>query len=44
MMSDRDEMAELQRRRRSRNWALLVALVGFAALVYVVSIVRMSGN
>ena len=44
MMSDRDDIAELQRRRRSRNWALLVALAAFAALIYVVSIVRMSGN
>jgi len=31
-------------RRRSRNVALLIALLSFAVLVYLVSIVRMSGG
>jgi len=31
-------------RRRSRNVALLIALLSFVVLVYLVSIVRMSGG
>ena len=31
-------------RRRSRNVALLITLASFAVLVYLVSIVRMSGG
>jgi len=31
-------------RRRSRNVALLIALLSFVALVYFVTIVRMSGG
>ena len=34
----------IDRNRRARNLALLAVLVGFAALVYVVTIVRMSGH
>ncbi len=35
---------EFRRRRRARNWALFAVLVGFVVLVYLVSIVRMSGG
>jgi hypothetical protein len=34
----------IDRNRRARNIALLLVLVGFAALVYAVTIVRMSGG
>jgi hypothetical protein len=36
--------AERRKQQRARNWALLIALATFAALVYAVSIVRMSGG
>lgn len=36
--------AERRKQQRARNWALLIALSAFAALVYAVSIVRMSGG
>lgn len=42
-MNDRDR-DEARRRLRARNFALLAALLGFAILVYVVSIVRMGGG
>lgn len=32
-----------QRRQRARNWALFAVLVGFAALFYLITIVRMGG-
>jgi hypothetical protein len=35
---------ERRRRLRHRNWALLGALVGFVALVYIITIVRMMGG
>ena len=35
---------ERRRRLRSKNIALLVALLGFVVIIYVVSIVRMSGH
>jgi fatty acid desaturase len=35
---------DFRRRRRVKNWVLLVALAGFAALVYVVAIIRMGGG
>ena len=38
------DAAERRRRLRSRNLALLAALLGFVALVYVVAIVRMAGG
>ena len=34
----------IDRNRRMRNLALLAVLVGFAALVYAITIVRMSGG
>jgi hypothetical protein len=36
--------AERQRRLRHRNWALLGALIGFVALVYIITIVRLTGG
>ena len=36
--------AERRRRLRARNLAVLLALLAFVALIYVVSIVRMSGH
>jgi ferric-dicitrate binding protein FerR (iron transport regulator) len=35
---------ELHRRRRARNIAVLAALGGFAALLFVVTIVKMGAN
>ena len=35
---------ELRRRLRSKNLALVAALLAFVALIYAVSIVRMSGG
>ena len=34
----------IDRNRRARNLALLLVLVGFVALIYAVTIVRMSGG
>jgi hypothetical protein len=34
----------IDRNRRARNIVLLVVLLGFAALVYAITIVRMSGG
>ncbi len=42
-MNDRNR-DEARRRLRARNYAVLAALLGFAILVYVVSILRMGGN
>ena len=38
------DAAERRKQQRARNWALLIALIAFAALIYAVSIVRMSGS
>ena len=35
---------ERAKRLRHRNWAVLAVLLGFVALVYVVSIVKMKGG
>lgn len=35
---------ERRKQLRARNWALLLALAGFALLLYIVSIVRMGGS
>ena len=40
---DRQDLDHHQRRLRGRNLAVLFALLGFAALIYLVAIVRMSG-
>jgi hypothetical protein len=36
--------AELQKRRRVKNIAVAVALVGFVALLYLITIVKLTGN
>ena len=36
--------AERRRQVKARNWALFAALIGFAVLIYIVAIVRMSGG
>jgi hypothetical protein len=36
--------AELVRRRRNRNLAMLVALVAFVVIIYVLSFVKMGGG
>ncbi len=36
------ESEALQRRRRARNWAMLVVLVGVAALFYAIAMVKMA--
>ena len=42
--ADRHPPADEKRKRlRQRNWALLVALIGFVVLVYVITIVKMKG-
>lgn len=33
-----------RRRRRIRNWALLIALLGLAALFYAIAMVRMAAS
>lgn len=35
---------ERQRRLRARNWAIFAALAAFAAIVYVVTLVKMAGG
>ena len=35
--------AEAAKRRRGRNWAILIALFGLCALFYAITIVRMGG-
>jgi len=35
---------EARRRLKARNYALMAALLGFVALVYIVAIVRMGGG
>jgi hypothetical protein len=35
---------ERQRRQRTRNWAILLALAAFVLIVYIVTIVRMQGG
>lgn len=36
--------AERKRRVRARNWAIFLALAAFVAIVYVVTIVKMTGG
>ena len=36
------DQAELQRRRRARNWALFGVLAGFAGLIYAITIVKIT--
>jgi len=37
-----EEMAAFERRRRSRNWAILIALLGLVALFYFIAMARMA--
>ena len=39
-----DDAQERLRRQRTKNWTLVALLFGLVALIYVVSIVRMSGG
>jgi hypothetical protein len=34
---------ERQKRQRARNWAILALLVGFVALIYIVTLVKLGG-
>jgi hypothetical protein len=34
---------ERQKRQRARNWAILALLMGFVALIYVVTLVKLGG-
>jgi hypothetical protein len=34
---------ERQKRQRARNWAILALLIGFVALIYVVTLVKLGG-
>jgi hypothetical protein len=36
------EAAEIRRRRRGRNWAMIIILVALAALFYAITIVKMT--
>jgi uncharacterized Tic20 family protein len=38
------DVTERQKRLRQRNWAMLAALLGFVALVFVITIVKMKGG
>jgi hypothetical protein len=40
----RADSDRLNRRRRGRNWAMLIALVALAVLFYAIAFVKMSGN
>ena len=39
-----DEQRETGRRQRGRNLAILLALIGFMALIYLITLVRMGGG
>jgi len=47
-MAEKDDnhgyRSEMHRRQRSKNWAMLAALVGLIILFYMVALVRMGGN
>lgn len=43
-MTEDQEKQAAAKRRRAKNWALAALLLGFAVLVYFVSIVRMGGG
>ncbi len=38
----RDDSERLARRRRGRNWAMLVALVALCVLFYAITVVKMA--
>ena len=43
-MARKDPRSEVHRKQRGKNLALLAALLAFAVVVYLVSIVRMGGG
>ena len=43
-MPNRDVIDERRRRQSTKNWTLVAILLAFVVLVYVVTIVRLSGN
>ena len=43
-VAKRSYKSEVHRRQKSKNFALLIALLGFVVLVYLVSIVRIGGG
>ncbi len=40
----RGYQSEVHRKQRSKNFAMMIALLGFVVLVYLVSVVRMGGG
>jgi len=43
-VDERPTSSDMHRKRRAKNWALLLALFAFVVIVYLVTIVRMSGG
>ncbi len=43
-MAKRGYQSEVHRRQKSKNLALLIALLAFVVLIYLVSIVRIGGG
>ncbi len=43
-MAKRSYKSEVHRRQKSKNFAMLLALLGFVVVVYLVSVVRIGGG
>ena len=43
-MPDRNAAEERRRRQSAKNWTLVAVLLAFVAMIYVVTIVRLSGS
>jgi competence protein ComGF len=43
-MPDRNAAEERRRRQSAKNWTLVAILLAFVVLIYVVTIVRLSGR
>jgi len=43
-VTERDAAEERRRRQRTKNWTLVAVLLAFVAVIYAVTIVRMSGS
>jgi len=43
-MAKRGHRSEMHRKQRSKNLAMLIALLAFVLLIYLVSVVRMGGG
>ncbi len=43
-MAKRGYDSEVHRKQRSKNFAMLIALLGFVIVIYLVSVVRMGGG